>query len=441
VEQSHWQTVIRWIVLHPERRMVLVSQREGRLVLPTSTSTGDIWLGDCPALLEAAAGIGLDAIVLGCRELDDDHDNQLRRLTMAVTLRDRAVTVPPDTRWVPREDAAALLPPGIEEVRAGRPPWEDPRWFDDAERWLRSRLEDVGRPVTGPVAQHRSWELSSVVRAPTAAGTVWLKTSFGSRLFAQEGAVLAALSEWFPAHTPAPLARCDEQRLMLLDDLGPPLGRDAPLETQEPVLVDFARLQASTADRLDALRSLGLVDRGPLALGQELGVWFPDLEATAQLPGLDSESWLTDTETAALRAALPRILEHCNRMAGGPVPLTLVHGDLHLGNVAAGSGRPMLFDWTDACLGHPFFDLITALPKDEARRTRLRDAYLSAWTDHASPSRLTELWQSVEILGPLHHAISYREIAAGCSPPIDSDMASATVDWLRSALAALEREA
>ena len=52
MEQSHWQTVIRWIVLHPERRTVLVSQREGRLVLPTSTSTGDIWLGDCPALLE-----------------------------------------------------------------------------------------------------------------------------------------------------------------------------------------------------------------------------------------------------------------------------------------------------------------------------------------------------------------------------------------------------
>jgi aminoglycoside/choline kinase family phosphotransferase len=114
--------------------------------------------------------------------------------------------------------------------------------------------------------------------------------------------------------------------------------------------------------------------------------------------------------------------------------------------VAAGRKRPLFFDWTDACIGHPFFDLITALQgphplagaiPDETR-IRLRDAYLSAWADYGSPDRLTETWRAVEVIGALHHAVSYRAIAAACAPPVDQDMSSATAGWLRSVITALQ---
>ena len=118
-----------------------------------------------------------------------------------------------------------------------------------------------------------------------------------------------------------------------------------------------------------------------------------------------------------------------------------------MNNVAAGRKRPQFFDWTDACLGHPFFDLITALQgplplagasPDEAR-SRLRDAYLSAWADYGSPDRLIDAWSAVKLLGAVHHAVSYRAIAAACAPPVDQDMASATAGWLRSVITALEK--
>ena len=71
--------------------------------------------------------------------------------------------------------------------------------------------------------------------------------------------------------------------------------------------------------------------------------------------------------------------------------MTLVHGDLHPGNVARLDGELAYFDWTDACVAHPFFDLHSLQwQKDEATRAALLDAYLGAWEGVASPERLRE---------------------------------------------------
>jgi aminoglycoside phosphotransferase (APT) family kinase protein len=65
-----------------------------------------------------------------------------------------------------------------------------------------------------------------------------------------------------------------------------------------------------------------------------------------------------------------------------------VHGDLHLSTVAQGPHGYLFFDWTDACVAHPFLDLLTFFQEDEeevqsALRDRLRDAYLAEWTRFA----------------------------------------------------------
>lgn len=438
------RTEVTWIVLHPDQHAVLVLD-DLRPGLPSRVLPGDTWLGDAQVFTAALAELGLDAVVLGCCELVDDHDAHMQRMTVVVTLRAGSVPTPPRTRWTKREEVPALLPPGIGTMQSGRPPWEAPGWFSAAEEWLHDQLAVLGRSVTGRVEQRRCWELSTVLNVATDAGTVWLKASAGSSLFANEGSIMALLADWFPAHVPAPLAWDDSRRFVLLDELGPTLGRNAPIETQEQVLADFGRLQAASAERLAALRAVGLIDRGPSRLAQQAADWLQDLDSTAQLPGIDPETWLTTEEAAVLRAALPLVVALCDQLAVGPVPsLTLLHGDLHMGNVAAEPA--VLFDWTDACIGHPFFDLVTALQDapdrpglstDDETRIRLRDAYLSAWPDHGR-GRLAEAWRAVEILGPLHHAISYRAIAAGCTPPVDQDMASATAGWLRSVLAALQ---
>jgi hypothetical protein len=39
----------------------------------------------------------------------------------------------------------------------GGQPWAARGWFAEAERWLRSTMERLGRPLTGPVRQARVW--------------------------------------------------------------------------------------------------------------------------------------------------------------------------------------------------------------------------------------------------------------------------------------------
>jgi aminoglycoside phosphotransferase (APT) family kinase protein len=153
-------------------------------------------------------------------------------------------------------------------------------------------------------------------------------------------------------------------------------------------------------------------------------------------------TWLSAEEAAELRTAVPRLTAICQELAAHPVPPSLVHGDLHLFNVAGGPGGYLFFDWTDACVAHPFVDTLTLLVDedeelDDAVRDRLRDAYLSEWTAFEPAERLQRAWRLAAPLGALHHAISYRSVVGGLEPPIDSHMARSTAHWLRKVLAGL----
>ena len=159
---------------------------------------------------------------------------------------------------------------------------------------------------------------------------------------------------------------------------------------------------------------------------------------------MDTATWLSEEEAAALAAAVPRIRACCEELAALAVPSSLVHGDLHLANVAEGPRGPLLFDWTDACVAHPFLDLATIRRgtgevdvAEEELRARLRAAYLPAWSSFESPERLARAWELAVPLAAVHQAISYRSLVASLQPPIDLHMARSTAWWLRQVLAEL----
>ena len=148
-----------------------------------------------------------------------------------VTLRAGSGPIPPRTRWTKREEVPALLPAGIGTVQTGRPPWEAPGWFPAADRWLHDQLAVPGRSVAGRIEKRRCWELSTVLRAATDAGPVWLKDSAGSSLFANGAQSWPCWRIGFSLRCRPPVAWHDARRSVLLEDLGPKLGWDAPIET------------------------------------------------------------------------------------------------------------------------------------------------------------------------------------------------------------------
>ena len=116
-----------------------------------------------------------------------------------------------------------------------------------------------------------------------------------------------------------------------------------------------------------------------------------------------------------------------------------MHGDLHSGNIAPYGETIIFFDWSDACLAHPFFDLVTFLNDarysfDQPVLDRLRDAYLTLWTPFEPMNRLREAWAIARKLGALHQVISYQSIFGVIGNESKQEMDGAIAHWLLQAL-------
>ncbi len=454
-----WRTGIRWVVAHPTEARVLLARRDGALCLPRTERPGQVWTAEPGRVLPGLRDLlGADALLLRCL---DEHEDPPARVQRATLLAEpRALPALPDgLAWAGRAELAGAAGDGdaalaarvVEELAgpgggpAGRP-WAARGWFAGAERWLHDAMAAIGRPLTGPVEQVQVWDLSCVLRAPTAAGDVWFKATAASPLFVNEGPVMGALAGLFGDRVPAPLAVDPGRGWMVLDDLGEEVGWEAPLEVAEEVVRAFARLQVEAAGQTDRLLAAGCHDRRLDRLAAQARAWLPAIGATGELAGIDDATWLSEDEQAAVRAVLPQVLAACQELAGHAVPPSIVHGDLHLGNVARGPAGYRFFDWTDACVAHPFFDLLTLRrgtgfageEADGELRDRLRAAYLPAWAPFEPPARLARALQLAVPLGALHHAVSYRSIVAGMAPPVESHMAGSTAWLLRQMLAGLD---
>lgn len=124
------------------------------------------------------------------------------------------------------------------------------------------------------------------------------------------------------------------------------------------------------------------------------------------------------------------------------MPQTLIHGDLG-GNILVNGDRYIVFDWTDVCIAHPFFDMATVIDtafhdsviRDESDvRTRLRDAYLEPWTHYETMERLVQAFELATSLGALHQAMSYMWILMNVAEDARWELESGLVMWLRRLL-------
>jgi hypothetical protein len=168
--------------------------------------------------------------------------------------------------------------------------------------------------------------------------------------------------------------------------------------------------------RAGELLALGVPDRRPAVL--------PDL-FTAILARPDR---LLVGEPGALTAAdLDRLLTVAARMgevcaeltAAGP-PDTFVHDDFHEDHVFAsrqpdGAWRYTFFDFGDACVTHPFVQLVSQ-PRFASNRfgvtvdptqKLLREEYLSHWLDFASPAALERALALALIAGCVIRALTW----------------------------------
>ena len=220
--------------------------------------------------------------------------------------------------------------------------------------------------MAGTIAQDRAWALSCVLRAPTDRGTVYFKATADLPLFVNEARLTRCLGDILPGATPAVIASDDARGWMLTADFGQALGGDAPPEEMVAALGAWARAQRTTSTQTHALLAAGCYDRRLDGLAQRIDDLARDPATLEHLPSGASDSLLRATTQVA---------SVCARLAEIGIPDCLVHGDLHMGNIAGGEGRYVFFDWTDACVSHPFMDgLLPYRLGDATVKGRARDA-------------------------------------------------------------------
>lgn len=309
-----------------------------------------------------------------------------------------------------------------------RPPWSRPGWLARTSAWMADRLAEIGSPLVAVPQIHALWGLSSVIRGETADGTFYLKGC--SPVFPTEAAITRVLAASDPERLPRVVAVDETENWLLLGDLGNSFVGDAPLARWPDGLVAHAAIQRRWLGRTDELARAGFERRGLAALASQISA----------LPELPLLAPMKPESRRLLEAAIPRLIEACERLTAIGPPEAIVHGDLHPWNVADVDGRSIVFDWSDSCIGHPFLDLVTYVgrTRDIAARRACVDAYLAAWSDVLEQDVFEEAVELSLPLGALHQVESYRRIAAGVAKDDLWDMAEAGPSYAEQALAWLE---
>ncbi|MFF5054549.1 phosphotransferase [Micromonospora sp. NPDC000663] len=313
-------------------------------------------------------------------------------------------------------------------------------WRTRARLWVDEQLTRVGRRVTGPVEPRvRPWSL--VWRVPTDDGPVWFKANNPGTV--HEAFLISALAELTPDRVLTPIAVDPEQGWSLLphggESLRDVLARDPDPAHWERVLPGYAALQLASASRADGLVAGGVPDHRPEVLA---GLFAELLDDHGSLL-IGAEGGLTPDQHERLRAEVPSYAERCRRLADIGIPATVQHDDLHDGNVFAGDAGYRFFDWGDASVAHPFGTLLvtlrsiryaSSLSADGAQLTRLRDAYLEAWTDRYDRRTLVEAADLAIGLAPVSRSLSWRRALATVDES-RTDYADAVPGWLEELFA------
>jgi Ser/Thr protein kinase RdoA (MazF antagonist) len=258
--------------------------------------------------------------------------------------------------------------------------------------WASRTLAALGRPVTGPVEQRRTWNLAGLFRLPTEPGPVWLKAT--PHFAADEAAVIAAFARVDPSLVPTVLG-AGEGRVLLEHIPGEDCWA-ADAATVEAGVRRFVAAQAALAGR----RPPGLRDRRDEILGglvRELLDHGADLDITPQE-----------------RATARKLTRRWDRLAACGLPDTVVHADFHPGNWRADGGPPVVVDFADAHWGNPVLDclrLYDFLP-EAVRATAVR-TWVDAWKAHVPASDPARALASAEPLAHLSYAVRYGEFLDG----------------------------
>ena len=140
-----------------------------------------------------------------------------------------------------------------------------------------------------------------------------------------------------------------------------------------------------------------------------------------------------------MRELLPTVARWAEQVAALPLPLTLVHNDLHAHNVFEVDGGIRLFDLGDAVAMEPMAGLLIPLNvlsrdldagPDDARLWRVAEAALEVWSDVVPLTELRAALPAALQLARLGRVESWERVARSMDPAQLTEFGDAAAFWL-----------
>jgi aminoglycoside phosphotransferase (APT) family kinase protein len=126
----------------------------------------------------------------------------------------------------------------------------------------------------------------------------------------------------------------------------------------------------------------------------------------------DNEEITSDTYSDLL-SSMPSILYKSDMLKKSKIPLALEHGDFFGGNIIIQNEDPIIYDWSDCTLSHPFLSAIVLLEEveqlfSEKVAKSLLDLYLCEWSELDSKDSLYEEYKLLEEISPIYYLTVYQ---------------------------------
>ncbi|HEV8603648.1 MAG TPA: phosphotransferase [Gaiellaceae bacterium] len=310
-------------------------------------------------------------------------------------------------------------------------PWAQPGWRESVAAWIDETLRKNRFEATGPVEYLRTRPWSGLARVPTTHSDIFFKAD--SPTLAFEPPLVVELAQRRPDCLPEVVAIDTDRGWLLTRDAGPPL-RELLAGSKDPQIWDellplYAGLQIELGGSVEELLELGTPDDRPTTLR----LAFEELFAR----------WNLDPRLLALA---PEIEAYAERL-GDTVPLSLIHEEFQDNNICVGPSGPVLIDWAEAAVGHPFAGLVVTmrgladrwgLEPGGPELARWRDAYLEPWTTFAPLSQLVDLFGLAYPLGMVSRARAWDRILAPLAEADRAEYAHTVPAWLDVLAATVE---
>jgi hypothetical protein len=290
-------------------------------------------------------------------------------------------------------DPDVALPPGLRwesgpprPAADNAPPWFQPGWFGRTLPMIDDELEAHGRHRTGPMVQVRHIELAALLRIPTVTGDVWFKEV--PPVFSHEGAVTAWLAQLVPQAVPDVIAS------------GPGwwIAAEFPAEAEDPqghAFETLVKIQLDAAPRTSELLEIGCPYRGLDQLVEDVAAL---VERDDLVPPRDADG---------LRAALPAVEKIFVDVEALGIPHTVVHGDFRNENVRWTDDGWFLYDWSDACIAHPFVDVED---RDLGSWDDETQIFSAKWSEAVAPQSVERTQAVADVICAAHRCITFQRI-------------------------------